>query len=145
MRLSLQHFSSLSMFPLQELAIGVSKFTCKKAFKLSIKSLAKIRFLTSKSVDHRVRDVGMLLLPVKTNELSRYLLEIRSFTLEIKSVLSLLLKTIPKIKIHVIHLHFKPIYFKLSRWFWTKSSLSRQTLPRTFCLSMLVSHSIKVL
>ena len=53
------------------------------------------------------------------SELSRHLLEMHSFTLEVKAVVSLLLKAIPKIKIHVTpaHLHLKAICFKLSRWF----------------------------
>ena len=53
------------------------------------------------------------------SELSRHLLEMHSFTLEVKAVVSLLLKAIPKIKIHVtpVDLHLKAICFKLSRWF----------------------------
>ena len=94
LRLSLQHLSSLSLFPLQELVdmfsgikveVGASVLFVKKLFKLSIKLLAKKRFPTSskcKPLRKRI-DVGMLLLPMKANELSRHMLEMRWFTLVI--------------------------------------------------------------
>ena len=84
------------MFPLQGLVVsdgfsqikvevGAFFFSVKKIFKLSIKLLAKIRFPTSsKCKPSRKRlGVGMLLLSMKTNELSRHMLEMRWFTLEI--------------------------------------------------------------
>ena len=59
-------------------------FTRKKLFKLSIKLLAKIRFqISSKCRPSRKKiDVGMVLLSMKKNALSRLILEMRWFALE---------------------------------------------------------------
>ena len=65
LRHSLQHLSSLSIFPLQELVVSdefseikVEVLTRKTLFKLSIKLLAKICFLTSSKCRlHRKRDL----------------------------------------------------------------------------------------
>ena len=59
-------------------------FIRKKLFKLSIKLLARIRFPTSSKCkpSQKRLDVGMLLLSMKTSELSRHMLEMRWFTLQ---------------------------------------------------------------
>ena len=118
-------------------------------FKLSIILLAKIRFpISNKCKPSRkrldvnvvmlmwcdVKETWMILLSIRTNELSQHILEMSCFTLEIKALVSLLLTTIPEIKILVTlaDLHFKPICFNLSRRFWTEpwlSSFSRSLTP----------------
>ena len=98
LRLLLQHLSSLSMFSLQELVVsdgiseiklefGVAFLFVKKLFKLSIKSLAKIRFPNSSKCkpSRKRRDEGMLLLSMKTNELSQHILKMCWFTLDISA------------------------------------------------------------
>ena len=76
------------MFPLQELVVsdGFSEIKVEVGGSfLLVKLLAKIRFtISSRCRTSRKRlDVGILLLSMKTNELSRHILEMRLFTLEI--------------------------------------------------------------
>ena len=134
------------MFPLQELVvsdgfseikveIGTSFLFVKSCLNYLLNYWLKYVLYHTCIPSRKRLDVGMLLLSMKTNELSRHILEMRWFTLEIH--LSLLLTTTPEMKILLTpaNLRFKLICFKLSLRFWKQSrlsSFSRSLTPTCF-------------